>query len=708
MVANMILDFLKDNRLEEEGNDIQNSESSQREVGLHLSASVNYGAGTPPSGEHRASVCPEGEGLRAWAPGMIRVIDSDLGISGTQMSNREGFKTLVADVSLKQVRAVFALEASRLSRSNTDWHRLLELCSITETLIIDEDGCYTPADFNDQLLLGLKGTMSQAELHFLRTRLLGGKVNKAKKGKLRFPLPVGFCYDEEDDIVPDPDEEVRGVVDLLFSTFRQTGSAYGVVHKFAKSNIKFPKRSYGGIWDGRLIWGQLNHGRVLGVLKNPSYAGVYVYGRYKYAKKILSDGNIVNKVERMPMDSWQVAIKDHHKGYISWDEFLDNQAVLLQNQTNGEETLLGGSAREGLALLQGLLLCGNCDHKIRVRYKGNGGIYPTYECNWRKREGFSAAACLSVRCDNLDNAVSQRILEVLKPDQFAIALNALQEIEQKDGAVDNQWKLKIQRVEYEAQLAQKRYEEVDPSNRLVAATLEKRWNEKLINLEQIQQQYCDQQKENISITAEQKEMILALAKDLPRLWKASTTQAKDRKRILRLLVKDITLEKIAESKKIILHLRWQGGICEDISIKLPQNYFDRIRYPEAIVKEVRELSKTLQDYEIACRFSKEGRLSATGKPFTDTIVKGIRNKYKIPAPILKGPQEYTLKEISDKFGVTNHIVYYWIERGYVKARKINNASLWLIELNSEKAKELYTRVNNIASTRNVEAESCCR
>jgi len=642
-----------------------------------------------------------------WTPEMIRVIDSDLGISGTQMGNREGFKTLVADVSLKQVGAVFALEASRLSRSNTDWHRLLELCSITDTLIIDEDGCYNPADFNDQLLLGLKGTMSQAELHFLRTRLLGGKINKAKKGKLRFPLPVGFCYDEEDNIVLDPDEEVRSVVELLFSTLRQTGSAYGVVHTFAKGNLKFPKRSYGGIWNGRLLWGQLTHGRVLGVLKNPSYAGVYVYGRYKYAKKILSDGNIANKMERMPMDSWQVVIKDHHKGYISWDEFLDNQTTLLQNQTNGEETLLSGAAREGLALLQGLLLCGTCGHKIRVRYKGNGGVCPTYECNWRKGEGLSRATCLSVRCDNLDHAVSQRILEILKPDQFTIALKAVQEIEQKDRAVDQQWKLKIQRAEYEAQLAQKRYEEVDPSNRLVAATLEKRWNDKLITLEQIEQQYSDQQKETIRITAEQKGRILALAKDLPRLWKASTTQAKDRKRILRLLIKDITLEKTAP-KNIILHLRWQGGICEDISIKLPENYCDRIRYPETIVTEVRELSTTLQDHEIAHRFNKEGRLSATGKPFTDTIVKGIRCKYKIPAPILKGLQEYTLKEISDKFGVTHHVVYYWIERGYVKARKINNRPPWFIKLDSEKEKELHVRAKNFASAKKVKSESCCR
>jgi DNA invertase Pin-like site-specific DNA recombinase/DNA-binding transcriptional MerR regulator len=634
-----------------------------------------------------------------WGSGMIRIIDSDLGISGTQMVNREGFKTLVAEVSLKQVGAVFALEASRLSRSNTDWHRLIELCSITDTLIIDEDGCYNPADFNDQLLLGLKGTMSQAELHFLRARLLGGKINKAKKGKLRFPLPVGFCYDEEDAIVVDPDEEVRSVVELLFSAFRQTGSAYGVVHTFVQNNIKFPKRSYGGIWDRRLIWGQLTHSRVLGILKNPSYAGVYVYGRYKYAKKILSDGTIVSKVQKMPMDSWQVTIKDHHKGYISWDEFVDNQKILAQNQTNGEETLLSGSAREGLALLQGLLLCGTCGHKISVRYKGNGGIYPTYECNWRKREGFSGKACLSVRCDHLDTVISQRVLEILKPDQITIALKALEEIEQKDGALDNQWKLRIQRAEYEGQLAQKRYEEVDPSNRLVAATLEKRWNDKLLNLEQIKQQYSEyQQKEKLSITAEQKKRILTLAKDLPRLWKASTTQAKDRKRILRLLIKDITIE-TAKPKRIILHLRWQGGVCEDINIELPQNYYDRIRYPETIIKEVRKLSNTLQDHEIAGSLNREGRRSATGKPFSVSMVKWIRYKHNIPVPILKRPNEYTVKEISDKFGVTHHMVYYWIERGYVKARKINNGSPWFIKLSAQKEKELYNRGNMLVSAK---------
>lgn len=292
-----------------------------------------------------------------WSPGMIHLLDWDLGISGTQSHIREDFKTLVADVSMNKVGAVFALEASRLSRSNADWHRLIELCALTGTLIIDEDGCYDPADFNDALLLGLKATMSQAELHFIRGGLQGGKLNKAKKGLLRFPLPVGFCYDDEGTIILDPDEEVRSVVRLIFSIFQEKGTAYGVVRAFASLNLKFPKRAYGGAWDGKLIWGYLTHERVLNILKNPSYAGVYVFGRYRYIKNISPNGQIKAKMIRMPMPEWTVKIMDHHEGYISWENFLNHQVILRKNQTNGEEMLLAQAAREGKALLQGLLIC---------------------------------------------------------------------------------------------------------------------------------------------------------------------------------------------------------------------------------------------------------------------------------------------------------------------------------------------------------------
>jgi DNA invertase Pin-like site-specific DNA recombinase len=310
-----------------------------------------------------------------WQSDKIRVLDRDLGFSGTQTSNREDFKTLVADVSLGKVGAVFALEASRLSRSCSDWHRMLEICAMTGALLLDEDGCYDPADFNDQLLLGLKGTMSQAELHFIRARLQGGKRNKAQRGELRFPLPVGYVYGEEPgSVLIDPDQEVRSAVELIFELFRQTGSAYSVVRHFAQHQLRFPKRSYGGVWNGRLLWGNLKHSRVLGVLNNPSYAGAYVFGRFRSSKSLASDGQIQSKVLEQPIDSWSVLIQEHHQPYISWPEYLENQQILLQNQTNKPEQLLPDIAREGRALLQGLLLCGGCGLRLSPRYKGNGGI----------------------------------------------------------------------------------------------------------------------------------------------------------------------------------------------------------------------------------------------------------------------------------------------------------------------------------------------
>lgn len=303
-----------------------------------------------------------------WSAKMIHILDGDLGLSGSQAVLRKDFQNLVALVSMRKAGAVFALEASRLSRSCTDWHRLLELCAFTDTLIIDEDGCYNPSDFNDQLLLGLKGTMSQAELHFLRARLQGGKLNKAKKGELKRPLPVGYIYDDEGHTVLDSDMQVRHALRFLFDSFRLTGSAYGVVHKFAKEGLEFPKRSYGGVWKGKLIWGRLTESRVLGVLKNPTYAGAYVHGRYQSIKEIWPDGTFRSRSKRMPMSSWTVLINDHHEGYISWEEYMGHQKILESNRTNGEETLLKGPAREGLAPLQGLLICGCCGRRLTVRY----------------------------------------------------------------------------------------------------------------------------------------------------------------------------------------------------------------------------------------------------------------------------------------------------------------------------------------------------
>ena len=630
-----------------------------------------------------------------WPESAIRTLDRDLGMTGTEMTRREDFKTLVADVSMGQVGAVFALEVSRLARSNLDWHRLLELCALTATLVIDEDGCYDPSDFNDGLLLGLKGTMAQAELHFLHARLQGGKLNKAKKGELRFPLPVGYCYDEQDRIVPDADEEVRGAVAMVFRLFRETGSAYAVVHRFTESGLRFPKRAYGGAWEGKIIWGRLSHSRVLGVLKNPSYAGMYVFGRYQYRREIGLDGEVRKRMQAVEKSAWRVSLQQHHEGYITLEEFASNQQKLQKNRTNGEETVLSGPAREGLALLQGLLVCGNCGHALTVRYRGNGGIYPTYQCNLLRREGLATKSCMVFRCALLDGVIAEEMLKALQPAELELALAALHELESRDQSILRQWRMRLERAEYEVALAERRYQEVDPANRLVAGTLERRWNDALLHLDELNREAAEYQHQEAHVaTPEQKAKVIALARDLPRLWRAPTTQSKDRKRMLRLLIKDITIEKLANQKQLLAHIRWQGGACSDVSVQLPPNIADRVRYPSAVVDRIRELARDLPDGVIADQLHREGQVSAKGRPYTVKIIQWIRCRYRIPPAALKTPEELTVQQVAKRFGTSDQVVYYWIEHSVIRSRRISPGMPHWITLSDIDEQKLREWVSN--------------
>jgi len=630
-----------------------------------------------------------------WREPAVQTLDRDLGKSGAQIAGREDFKTLVAEVSMGQVGAVLALEVSRLARSNLDWHRLLELCALTDTLVIDEDGYYNPADFNDGLLLGLKGTMAQAELHLLRGRLLGGKLNKAKKGELHFPLSVGLSYDGEGRTVLDPDEEVRGAVALVFRLFRETGSAFAVVQQFAKAALRFPRRSYGGAWNGKLIWGCLTHSRVLYMLKNPSYAGMYVFGRFQYRRQINLSGEVKTKMHPVPMADWRVSLQEHHEGYISWEEYMKNQERLEKNRTNGGEMILSGPAREGLALLQGLLVCGQCGRALTVRYSGSGGIYPCYQCNWLHREGLASKSCMSFRCDLLDAAIAKEVLQALQPAGLELALAALEELEVRDHTLGRQWQTRLERAEYEAALAERRYQEVDPSQRLVAATLERRWNDALVHCEELKQQAAEFQRQQARVaTPEQKAKVLALAKDLPKLWHAPTTQAKDRKRMLRLLIKDITVEKSSVTKQLLVHIRWQGNACTDLTLQLRPNVADRVPYPAAVVDRVRELARHLTDAEIAEQFCREGSISATGKTFTNLIIREIRFTYRIPPPVLRKPEELTVAQVAEHFGVREGVIYYWIEHAHLQARRLNAGSPYWITLNKTDEQKLRDWVRN--------------
>jgi DNA invertase Pin-like site-specific DNA recombinase len=636
-----------------------------------------------------------------WQQRTVRVLDRDLGQSGAQMSGREDFKTLVSDVAMGQVGAVFALEVSRLARSNLDWHRLLELCALTHTLVIDADGCYDPGDFNDGLLLGLKGTMAQAELHFLRGRLQGGKLNKARKGELRFPLPVGFCYDDQGRIVADPDDEVRGAVQLVFTLFRETGSAYAVVQRFAQAALRFPRRAYGGAWAGKLIWGRLTHTRVLGLLKNPSHAGTYVFGRYQYVKSITADGEVRKNMRAVPTPDWRVHLPDHHEGYITVEEFDQNQQRLARNRTNGEGTVLSGAAREGLAMLQGLLLCGSCGHAITVRYRGNGGIYPTYECNWEHREGLASANCFSVRTSLLDDAICEEMFKALKPAELELALAAVDELEQRDLAIMRQWTMRIERAEYECALAERRYEEVDPSNRLVAASLERRWNDAMSRVDDVKSEAAKFQAQKTRVlSAEQRARILALARDLPLVWRAPTTEAKDRKRMLRLLIADITVENLAASRQVVLHIRWQGGACSDVTVMRHLPIAERLRYPAETVERVRALSHDLNDSQIAHALNKQGLLSPKGQPFTLSMIKWIRYRYAVPAARRQRPDEITVKQLADELGVRIYFVHYWITHGVINARQIDSHGPWWITVSNEQRLDLQNRIRNSGHFKN--------
>ena len=634
-----------------------------------------------------------------WDATNIRVLDGDLGQSGSNTTRREDFKLLVADVSMDKVGAIFVLEASRLSRSSADWNRLLELCSLTRTLIIDQDGCYDPAQFNDQLLLGLKGTMSQAELHLIRARLYGAKLNKAKRGELRFPIPVGYIYDDQGNIAFDPDAQVCHSIQLLFSVFQKKKTAYAVVQYFGRNDILFPKRAYGGRWKGKLIWGRLTHARILSILKHPFYAGVYTFGRYKSVKKINQHGEIISTLKRQPMEQWPVMIKDHHPQYITYNLYHHNVQQLQANRTNTPDHFLPGPPREGATLLQGLLVCGICGRRITIRYAINKTMVPTYECNGRKRQGLTGCSCFSFRANLIDPIIEQKVIQILTPDNVAIALSAMTEIEKRNDSLNKQWKMNIQRCQYQADIAQRRFEQVDPANRLVAASLEKAWNQELEKLALAKNEYQQYQaKRDAEFPPHKKAQVSRLAKEIPTLWN-KTTNLKDKKRIVRLLISDITVTKTTvtktnQNKTIALNIRWQAGPLEKILVEMPPNAADKVRYPHAIVEKVRSLTLEYGDDKKTVAILNEQKiLSATVKPFTRDMIQWIRFKHKIKIPIHKSDDEYTVEQVRKMFNVSGHMVYYWINNEYVSARK-TPANKYLIKISPEDKAQLWDRIEN--------------
>jgi DNA invertase Pin-like site-specific DNA recombinase len=499
-----------------------------------------------------------------WSTNLVDVVTDDLGQSGRYVEGREGFQRLAAEMTMGRVGAVFSLDASRLARSSADWHRLLEIAALTKTLLVDEQSVYDPRDPNDRLILGMKGTMADFELVWLRQRMEGGRWHLAKKGAYRFRPAAGYVHEDDESarLVFDPDEEVQRAIKLLFERYRIGGTLDDVVRYFARNEIRFPAR-YGA----RLEWNRLNHSRVHAVLTNPIYTGAYVFGRMR-GDTILDAGRRRRRVKELPIESWRVTIRDAHPAYISWEEFLANQKRMAENGARRRDNMIKGAAREGHALLQGMLLCGRCGGRIKVRYAGTNGYRAVYWCDKLSTEALAAQPCLAIGARNLEEPIAEIVLAVLTREQLLDAMRVVELVEEQDAALDRQWQLRLERARYETKRSERQFDACEPENRVVARTLERRWNEKLIELETLEREHAAlKDKRRVELSDVDRQRILQLAADLPRLWRATSTTNRDRKFLLRGLIKDISVRPIDVPRSTLkTQILWHTGAVTDVDI----------------------------------------------------------------------------------------------------------------------------------------------
>jgi DNA invertase Pin-like site-specific DNA recombinase len=604
-----------------------------------------------------------------WPPEQVLTVDSDLGISGRFSDGRArgAFKELVARVCLGEVGAIFGLEVSRLARSSAETQRLLEYCGLTDTLVIDTDGIYDLRDFNDQLVLGVKGQLAHAELHVMAVRMHGARRHAAERGELRIPLSVGYRYDEEGGWIIDPDEEVQVAVHDLFKAFQQAGSAYGVVGVFA--GRRFPTRPYGGARAGEVRWGALTYARAKSVLQNPCYAGAYVAGRYQARRVVAPDGTITTKQIKLPRSEWAVIIHDHHDGYISWEQFLGNEQRLQANATSKSRR----PPRKGSALCQGIVRCGACGRGMTTTYHAKGA---QYVCSRSRQGHFRTPACRSVKTAGVDELVARRPLQALAPEEIALALKAADEFQDRRARSNRALQLRVERARYEAIRAERAFHACEPDNRLVARSLENRWEEKLRELKDAEAELA----EHVVPSSEpSREQLEALARDLPALWAAKTTAQRDRKRLLRTLIADVTLTSDPHSPEVQVGIRWQSGAAEEHTITRPQTAGQARRTPPEALELIRRLGPHRSNAEIATELQAAGLRTGTGKPFDERIVCGLRSRYRIPAASALRDGEVTVSQVAERLGVTANVVYHWIARDQLLARRsYHNHLIWRV------------------------------
>jgi DNA invertase Pin-like site-specific DNA recombinase len=608
-----------------------------------------------------------------WPDSLVEVIDDDLGQSGSSATHRHGFQRLVADVALGQVGIVMGLEISRLARNNADFQQLLQICGLNQTLIGDADAIYDLSQLNDRLVLGLKGTMSEAELFTMRARLQGGLRHKAARGELATKLPIGFVYAPAGKVTLDPDQHVQEAIQLLFQTFRQVGSSIGVVRYFNHHGLTFPTRPIKGPHCGEVWWTALSSSLALRILHNPRYAGAFAYGR----TRLLHSPRGGAAYQKRKREAWHALVQQAHPGYISWEEFEANQERLQRNMTCHHQ----GPARQGAALLQGLVLCGTCGRNMSTSYKRRAGgrIDPIYTCN-RAKLDYSAPICTSIPGGEVDRMLSSVLLEQVTPLAMEAALSVQQEILKRAQEAEKLLHRQVERAQYDADLAKRRLMAVDPANRHVAQTLENDWNDKLAHLQQAKQEYETRRaKSRYVLDVHKQAEIRRLATDFPRIWSHPATSHQDKKRMARLLIEDVTLRRDAYS--VTLFIRFKAGAILTRMVRLSRSGNKATRIAPALIVQIDALTEQHTAGEVATKLNEAGIPHPTRGDFDTNAVVYLLKRFKLPSRYqrLRVRGYWTQEEIAERFGVNVQTVQRWRKNGWIHAVYYNDQKEYLYE-----------------------------
>ena len=633
-----------------------------------------------------------------WQQENLEIIDEDQGMSGASAIRRTGFQHMTAEVALGHVGAVFGIEVSRLARASDDWHHLIKLCSITSTLIIDEDGVYDPNDFNDRLILGIKGTISEAELHYLKARMYGGKIKAAQMGTYRFCLPIGFIYTYDKDIVLDPDQQIQAIVQLLFEKFKHLKSARAVVRYFNDHNLHFPRRERNGVTKSPAQWTPLTTGRVRHILRNPMYAGAYAFGRTVSERTM----NGMTKERIVPMDEWKVLLKDHHPGYIDWERYLQNIEQLKLNSSQPRDSSAPSGVRNGAALLQGFVYCGLCGHKMQVRYKKKNNCRSWYYICEYEKKSHCGPICQFMRGNEIDLAVGNLFIEAVQHQKLNIAIRVLEKLQDEKQSLFHQLERKLERATYQADRAGRQYHACEPENRLVARTLETQWNESLELVEAITAEIEDlKSNKSFQITPEVKKKINALAHDLPRIWHAAQSAPSDHKHLLRVVIADVTLTRT--DAIVLVDVRWKTGSTTRLSVSLLPKISDVVRTSSAAITFIRTHAPEFTDQELADHLNALGFVTGNGTPFTRDCVRWVRRKYAIPSSFPPSPQppscstvshRYSTLELANALGLSVFQIHYLRKNSILSGKRKTSHGSFLYELSEDDLVTLHTFIQD--------------